>query len=235
MEFLVEHAREFGIELTPAQLEQFETYYREMTAWNERVNLTSITERNQVMLKHFLDSLSVKLAFGDIIPRSMIDVATGAGFPGLPLKIVYPAMRVTLVEGTGKKVKFLEHVIAQLNLRDATPIHSRAEDLANDPKHREKYDVAVARAVAGMATLVEYTLPFVRVGGIFVAQKGVAIDEEMQTAARAIRVLGGRVRSIIPVQLPELEQRHLVVVEKISKTPPQYPRRAGLPKQEPLA
>ena len=234
MEFLVEYAREFGIELTLAQLELFETYYRELAAWNERMNLTAITERYQVIVKHFLDSLSVALAFRQGAPKSLIDVATGAGFPGLPLKIVYPATRVTLVEATGKKVKFLDHAIAQLNLQDTTPIHARAEDLAHDPNHREKYDVAVARAVAGMATLVEYTLPFVHVGGVFIAQKGVDIDEEMRNATRAVKILGGRVRSIIPVQLPELGQRHLVVVEKISKTPPQYPRRAGLPKQEPL-
>jgi 16S rRNA (guanine527-N7)-methyltransferase len=234
MQFLAEHAREFGIELTPAQLDAFETHYREMTAWNERVNLTSITERDQVIVKHFLDSLSVALAFGDKIPRSLIDVGAGAGFPGLPLKIVYPDMRVTLLEATGKKVEFLKHAIAQLNLRDTMAIHSRAEDLAHDPAHREKYDVAVARAVAEMSVLLEYTLPFVRVGGMFIAQKGVDVEEEMRNASRALEILGGRVRSIISVQLPELERRHLIVVEKVAVTSVKYPRRAGLPSKQPL-
>jgi 16S rRNA (guanine527-N7)-methyltransferase len=234
MELLTQHAREFGIELTQAQLEQFETLYREMIAWNERVNLTSITERNQVIVKHFLDSLSVVLAFRKGAPKSLIDVGAGAGFPGLPLKIIYPEMRLTLLEATGKKVEFIKHAITQLNMQDAVAIQARAEDLAHDPAHREKYSVAVARAVADMSVLAEYTLPFVRVGGIFIAQKGVDIEEEMRNAARALEILGGSVRSMISVQLPELERRHLVVVEKKSATSIKYPRRAGLPKQQPL-
>ena len=234
MELLRQHAREFGIELTPAQLEQFETLYREMTAWNERTNLTSITERDQVIVKHFLDSLSVALAFKQGIPQSLIDVGAGAGFPGLPLKIVYPDMRVTLLEATGKKVEFIKHAITRLNLRDAVAIQSRAEDLAHDPVHREKYDAAIARAVADMSVLAEYMLPFVRVGGMFIAQKGVDIEEEMRNASRALKILGGSVREIIPVQLPELEKRHLVIVKKTNATPIKYPRRAGVPSKQPL-
>jgi 16S rRNA (guanine527-N7)-methyltransferase len=163
----------------------------------------------------------------------MIDIGSGAGFPGVPLKIVFPQVHMALVEATGKKVAFLDHVIALLNLRDLTAIHARAEELAHNPDHRENYDVAVARAVAEMPTLLEYALPFVRVGGIFVAQKG-KVEEEVASAAHALEALGGRLREVTPVKLPGLEPRHLVVVEKIAPTPPRYPRRAGVPEKKPL-
>ena len=233
MQILADYARAFGIELNAAQRAAFETYYRELVAWNARVNLTAITERDQVIVKHFLDSLSVARA----IPRgtaSLIDVGTGAGFPGVPLKILLPDVRVTLLEAVGKKVAFLDHLIATFNLRDTIALHARAEDLARDPTHREKYAGVVARAVADLAVLVEYCLPFARVGGVFIAQKGIAVEDEIRHAARALKVLGGRVRAITPVQLPGLEPRHLIVVEKIARTPATFPRRAGLPTRQPL-
>ena len=233
MPILVEHAREFGIELTPAQLDAFEVYYRELVEWNARFNLTAITEREQVIVKHFLDSLSVALALRPNVP-SLIDIGSGAGFPGLPLKIAFPALRVTLIDSTGKKVEFLKHLIAELNLRDATALHARAEELAHQPAHREKYATAVARAVGDLTTLLEYALPFVRVGGVFIAQKGIDVDEEVRRAARATRELGGRLREVVPVQLPGLEPRHLIVVEKIAATPGKYPRAAGAPKKKPI-
>ena len=164
----------------------------------------------------------------------LIDIGTGAGFPGIPLKIALPDLRLTLLETTGKKVEFLKHMIEQLHLKDTIAIQARAEDLGRDPLHREQYDVAVARAVAKLATLAEYTLPFVRIGGVFIAQKGVDVDEEMRQAERALRVLGGRVRETVSVELPGLEPRHLIVVEKIAATPASFPRRAGIPERLPL-
>jgi 16S rRNA (guanine527-N7)-methyltransferase len=226
-------AHEFGIELSPAQLEAFEVYFRELVAWNARFNLTTITERDEVIVKHFLDSLSVAPLLRSN-PTSLIDIGSGAGFPGMPLKIALPTLSVTLIDSTGKKVEFLKHVIAELSLHDTTALHARAEELAHDPKYREQYDAAVARAVADLPTLLEYALPFVRVGGVFVAQKGVDVEEEVRRAARAMQVLGGRLREVSPVRLPGLEPRHLIVVEKIAATPSQYPRSAGAPKKKPI-
>ena len=228
------HAHEFGIELSPTQIEAFEIYLRELVAWNARFNLTTITEPDQVIVKHFLDSLSVASVLHDPVPATLIDVGSGAGFPGLPLKIGLPALSVTLIDSTGKKVEFLKHVIAELNLRGITALHARAEELAHNPAHREKYDAAAARAVADLATLLEYTLPFVRVGGVFVAQKGVDVEEEVRRAARAMEELGGRLSAVVPVQLPGLEPRHLIVVEKVAATPGNYPRAAGAPKKKPI-
>ncbi len=230
---LAEHAREFGIELSPTQLEAFELYYRKLVEWNARFNLTTITEREDVIVKHFLDSLSVAPAISKA--ATLIDIGSGAGFPGLPLKIALPSLRVTVMDSTGKKVEFLKHVIAALNLSEVTALHARAEELARQPAHREKYDAAVARAVGGLTTLLEYALPFVRVGGVFVAQKGIDVDEEVRRAARAIKELGGRLREVVSVQLPGLEPRHLIVVEKIALTPGIYPRGGGAPKNKPIA
>ena len=229
---LADGARTFGITLTPAQDDAFETYYHELVAWNARANLTTITARDDVIVKHFLDSLSVAPQLRDA--QRVIDIGTGAGFPGIPLKIVLPHLRLTLLEATGKKVAFLKHIATQLDLRDAVAIQARAEDLAHNAAHRAQYDVAVARAVANLATLLEYALPFVRQGGVFIAQKGVAVDEEIRTAARALDLLGGRVCEVVPVELPGLEPRHLVVVAKAAATPDRYPRRAGIPERKPL-
>ncbi len=227
-------ARVFGVEPSAAQLRAFETYYAELVAWNARVNLTAITTRDDVYLKHFLDSLSLVPILRARAPQSLIDVGSGAGFPGLPLKIVFPELRVALLEATGKKATFLQHIIQTLALRDTIVIHARAEDRARVATHREQYAVAVARAVAELATLVEYALPFVVVGGTFVAQKGVRVEEEIARAAGALKELGGRVSEIVPVYLPALEPRHLVIVEKITPTPDRYPRRAGMPEKKPL-
>jgi 16S rRNA (guanine527-N7)-methyltransferase len=232
--FLADHARAFGIELTHAQLKAFEIYCHDLVEWNSRFNLTAITERDEVVVKHFLDSLSIALMLRPGA-ASLVDIGSGAGFPGLPLKIAFPALRVTLLDSTGKKVQFLKHIIAALNLREAVALHARAEELAHDVEHREKYDAAVARAVADLATLLEYGLPFVRVGGMFIAQKGVEVKEELRRAERAIDVLGGRLREVVPVRLPGLETRHLIVVDKIAPTPGKYPRPAGAPKKKPIA
>jgi 16S rRNA (guanine527-N7)-methyltransferase len=164
----------------------------------------------------------------------LIDIGTGAGFPGIPLKIAIPNLHLTLLETTGKKVEFLSHMISELHLSDTIAIQARAEDLGHDANHREQYEVAVARAVANMATLSEYALPFVRKGGVFIAQKGVDVEGEVKQAERALKILGGHVREIVPVQLPGLEPRHILVIDKVTETPDTYPRRAGTPERKPI-
>ena len=238
MESLIAGARELGVTLASRHLTACETYYRELVAWNERFNLTAITDWEGVLVRHFLDSLSCLKA----LPRAeleagarVIDVGTGAGFPGLLLKIVCPGMRLTLLEATGKKVTFLEHVVRVLGLRDVGVIHGRAEELGRDPAHRERYDWALARAVAEMPALAEYLLPLVRVGGAILAQKGEGAAAEVHGADAAILTLGGRVRQLVPVELRGLaETRYLVVVDKVAATLEKYPRRPGVPQKRPL-
>lgn len=226
----------FGLSLTEAQLATFERYLQELIAWNERVNLTSITEPDEIITKHFLDSLSVYLALQDLPPTvSLIDVGSGAGFPGLPLKIALPQLRLTLLEATGKKTAFLQHLLQSFNLTAVPVVTARAEEAGQQPKHRERYEVAVARAVAGLPVLVEYMLPLVKVGGRVIVQKGQDPTDEVQQAARALRILGGKVQRIMPVTVPDLAaQRHLVIIQKMKTTPKQYPRRSGLPAKTPL-
>lgn len=233
MENLANAARVFGVELTATQLAAFEIYLRELTAWNARVNLTAIVERDQVIVKHFLDSLSIAPHL-PTTATTLLDVGSGAGLPGMPLKIARADVRVTLLEAVGKKVAFLQHLISVLNLPDTCAIHARAEDLARAAAHREQYAVVVARAVADLRVLAEYCLPFTRVGGVFIAQKGVAVDDEVKNAARALRILGGELRAIAPVHLPGLAPRHLIVVAKVAPTTATFPRRAGTPARQPL-
>ncbi len=237
MSILQEGARDFDLELPPAQLEQFEAYSRHLAEWNERVNLTAITDYDRVQVLHFLDSLSVARALPreSLDGRSLIDVGTGAGFPGVPLAIVFPALQVTLLEATGKKTAFLDFLTRELSLGNVRVVKGRAEELGHQAEYRERYDFATARAVAEMRTLVEYTLPFVRVGGLFAASKSADAAEETKQAAHAIQVLGGQLRRLIPVTLSTLnEPRHIVVVAKIAATPPKYPRRSGMPEKKPL-
>jgi 16S rRNA (guanine527-N7)-methyltransferase len=238
MELLIAGAQELGLKLTDSHLAAFETCYRELVDWNQHFNLTAITDWDGVLVRHFLDSLSCLKA----LPRAelaggarVIDVGTGAGFPGLPLKIVYPGMRLTLLEATRKKVTFLEHMVHVLELKDVEAIHGRAETLGQDARYRERYDWALARAVAEMPTLAEYLLPLVRVGGAALAQKGEGATAEVHEAEGAITTLGGRVRQLVPVELRGLaETRYLVVVDKVAATPGKYPRRPGMPRKSPL-
>jgi len=233
------------LELTPAQLAAFQTYADELREWSEKFNLTAIKDSEGIQVKHFLDSLSLlkvlHLPKGDRLRTSdvglrTIDVGTGAGFPGLPLKIACPDIQLTLVEATGKKAKFCEHVIAKLNLRGVKVVQARAEEIGHDPAHRERYDWAVARAVAEMPTLAEYLLPLVKRGGRVIAQKGSGAPGETQTATGAVKRLGGELEQIVPVELPGIaEIRYLVVFKKIAATPAAYPRRNGIPTKTPLA
>lgn len=237
MSLLYQHAREFGIALSPVQLETFEQYYRLLVEWNEKINLTSITEYTGVHTKHFLDSLSAApiLRQAGTADRNLLDVGAGAGFPGLPLAIALPDLCVTLLEATGKKVRFLDQTVRELGLENVTSVHGRAEEYARDLKQREQYDFVVARALAPMPTLVEYTLPFARVGGLVIAYKAVEAESETKAAERGIERLGGRLREILPVKLAEMQDvRRLVVIDKVARTPDTYPRAGGAPKKKPL-
>jgi 16S rRNA (guanine527-N7)-methyltransferase len=238
MELLVTGARELNIALTDRHLAAFETLYQELTAWNQRFNLTAITDREGVLVRHFLDSLSCfkALPWADLKAGArVIDVGTGAGFPGVPLKIVCPGMRLTLLEATRKKVTFLEHIVQVLGLQEVRVIHGRAEELGHDLDHRERYDWALARAVVEMPALAEYLLPLVRVGGTMLAQKGEGAAIEVHASDAATTTLGGKVRHLLPVELRGLaETRYLVMIDKVAATPEKYPRRPGVPKKRPL-
>lgn len=213
----------------------FALYAEQLLAWNERMNLTAITDPEAIAMRHFLDSLSVKLAVTFSPGMRVIDVGTGAGFPGLPLRLVFPSIELALLEATTKKTLFLEHITQLLGLTNVRILNARAEEAGQDPTTREKFDLALARAVAPMPVLAEYLLPFCRVGGRCVALKGEHAAAEVQTAENALRILGGRLVKIIPVELPlVVETHHLVVIEKVAATPPLYPRRPGIPSKRPL-
>jgi len=225
----------FGIHLTGRQMVLLAAYQRELVAWNEKINLTAIRDAEGIRTKHFLDSFSCVLAWKENPPRSLIDVGTGAGFPGIPLKILYPSLQLTLVESVGKKAAFCEHITEMLKLDGVQVIASRAEEVGRLPACRETYQWAVARAVADLSVLVEYLLPLVRVGGAILAQKGQSGPAEAHAAEKAMRILGGRMRQLIPITLPTIvEDRYLVIIDKIAATPPQYPRRPGIPAKKPL-
>jgi len=223
-----------NLELTSAQRAAFQTYADELVRQNQEFNLTGITDAEGIQVKHFLDSLSILLALPPG-PLRVIDVGTGAGFPGLPLKIVRPELEITLAEATGKKVTFCERLVAKLGLTGVTVLKARAEDLGQDPAQREHYDWVLARAVAEMPVLAEYLLPLAALGGHALAQKGASAPQETEAAATAIRKLGGEVEQLIPITLPGLpEPRYLVILKKVSPTPPAYPRRAGMPSKKPI-
>jgi 16S rRNA (guanine527-N7)-methyltransferase len=225
----------FGLTLTPKQLAQLSAYERELLEWNQKFNLTAIREVDGIRAKHFLDSFSCSLAWKEQPPRRLVDVGTGAGFPGLVLKILYPAMKLTLVESVGKKANFCAHIVQTLGLESVEVLTSRAEQIGQRAAHREKYDWAVARAVANLPVLSEYLLPLVRVGGGVLAQKGASGPAEAQASEKAFKLLGGKLRQIIPVELPGVaEERYLVIVDKSAATPPLYPRKDGQPAKKPL-
>ena len=223
------------ITLSNEQLEQFLIYYEMLVEWNEKMNLTAITDFQDVMKKHFVDSVSLIKAYDVTKSVSIIDVGTGAGFPGLALKIAFPQLRVTLLDSLNKRILFLDAVIDKLNLSDVETIHGRAEDFAKPGKLREKFDLCVSRAVANLSTLSEYCLPFVKKGGMFISYKSEKISEEFEMAENAISFLGGRVKNQVEFTLPDSDiYRNLFVIEKIKETPKKFPRKAGLPAKEPL-
>ncbi len=238
MQKLISGAQKLGIQFSSEQIDRFNLYYRELVDWNERMNLTSITDYDDVQVKHFLDSLTVTAAFElpDIKQGlKLIDIGSGAGLPGIPLKIVRSDIRLVLLEATSKKAVFLRHVVNRLGLDNVEVITGRAEVIAHNTQYREKYDLALSRAVASLPTLAELTLPFCRVGGRFIAQKKGDIKSEVLRAEKAIEMLGGRLREVKPIELGEPEdKRCLVVIDKISPSPVAYPRRPGVPAKRPL-
>jgi 16S rRNA (guanine527-N7)-methyltransferase len=226
----------WGIILTARQREQFQRYAALIVEWNEKMNLTAITKEEEVFVKHFFDSLTLIQALPMEKVDSLIDVGTGAGFPGIPLKIVFPDLKLLLLDSLRKRVQFLRETTEQLNVAGVETVHGRAEEVARQRAYREQFDVATARAVAKMNVLTEYCLPFVRQGGWFVAMKGSEVTEEMEGMAVALRTLGGGENvSIIPLSLPEQAgSRHLIVISKVRSTPKAYPRKAGTPQRKPL-
>lgn len=229
---------EVGISLGDHQMDQFYQYYELLIEWNKVMNLTAITELDEVVSKHFVDSLTLIRGVSDIneIKGRVIDVGTGAGFPGIPLKIAFPNLRITLLDSLNKRIKFLNEVIGQLALDEVMTIHGRAEDFGRNPGYREQYDYCVSRAVANAATLSEYCLPFVKVGGCFIPYKSGKIDEELETGAKAIRMLGGEIEQVVRFQLGAADaDRTLVVIRKKEKTAKRFPRKSGIPSKEPIA
>lgn len=226
---------ELGLALGDNQLRQLLQYYELLVEWNGFMNLTAITEFEEVCTKHFLDSLSLCKALDCAKPLSVMDIGTGAGFPGIPLKIAFPNLNITLLDSLGKRVKFLNEVIRQLGLEGIEAIHGRAEDFAKPDLFRERFDVCVSRAVANLSSLSEYCLPYVKTGGFFVSYKSEKLAEEMEAAKKAVSLLGGAFEKQVEFVLPNSDiYRSLVVIKKEKATPKKYPRKAGLPTREPL-
>lgn len=231
---LTDELEKLSIHLTEKQLEQFSTYYEMLVEKNKVMNLTAITEFDEVLKKHFLDSVSLVRAKNLQDPLTVLDLGTGAGFPGIPLKIVFPELQITLADSLNKRVLFLQEVIDALELKDIKAIHGRAEDLARDKNYREQFDLCVSRAVANLSTLSEYCLPFVKMGGEFISYKSGECDEEVAAAKSAVFLLGGKIKETIKFELGE-SGRSFIRIEKVKGTPKTYPRKAGVPSKKPLA
>lgn len=236
---MTKEAEQLGIILNDNQMEQFYRYFEMLVEKNKVMNLTAITEEADVVTKHFCDSLSLVKAFPEITEEGtnvrIIDMGTGAGFPGIPLKIAFPWVQITLLDSLNKRVKFLEEVCTELGLSNVSCIHGRAEDIARKTEHREQYDLCVSRAVANLASLSEYCIPFVKTGGYFIPYKSGAIEEEMKQAERAVGLLGGKICETVVFELPDSDlARSLVKIKKVKETSKKYPRKAGIPVKEPL-
>lgn len=227
--------KELNIEVSAEQVSKLEMFKDLMLAWNEKINLTTITESDEVYIKHFLDSATC-LATGYIKDGSnIIDVGTGAGFPGVPIKILNEKVKITLLDSLNKRIKYLEDVVDKAGLKDVTLLHSRAEDAGANKIYREKYDISLSRAVAAMNVLCEYCLPFIKIGGYFICQKGPSYKEELDNAMKAIEVLGGRLKEVKGFKLPFSDITHyIIIIEKVKTTPTKYPRKAGKPSAEPI-
>lgn len=237
MNQLIEISKEYSIDITENQCEQFKTYFELLVEWNGFMNLTSITEKNDVMIKHFLDSM-MAAKYVDLSGKTLIDVGTGAGFPGLPLKILVPELNVCLLDSLNKRVKFLNEVIDRLSLSGIDAVHMRAEDGANNKLYREKFDFATSRAVANLSILSEYCLPFVKQGGKFISYKSDDCEEEINSSKNAIKILGGKINKVESFVINSLDGevlgRSLVIIDKLSSTDKKYPRKAGVPSKSPL-
>lgn len=226
---------ELGIKQDQNQLERFHKFYQLLIEWNKVMNLTGITEYEDVVEKHFVDSLSIVKAIDLTRIHTVIDVGTGAGFPGIPLKIAFPHLRVVLLDSLNKRIKFLDEVISQLGLTEIRTIHGRAEEYARKEEYREQFDLCVSRAVSNLSTLSEYCLPYIQVGGIFVPYKSGEIDDEVEQSKKAVRILGGNIKDVMKFELPGTDiHRSFVLIHKEQHTQKKYPRKAGIPAKEPL-
>ena len=234
MERFLENCLQLNISLNEEQKIKLQKYYEILVQWNTFMNLTAITEYGDVLKKHFLDSLSlIKVAdLGE--EAKILDVGTGAGFPGIPLKIAFPHLQIVLLDSLGKRVKFLDHVIEELKLERINAIHGRAEDFARNMQYRESFDYVVSRAVANLSSLSEYCIPYVKTGGYFVSYKSGNVDIELQESRNAIKILGGAVENIVRFTLADTEERTFICIKKIRKTEDKYPRKAGIPSRNPL-
>lgn len=234
-ELLKTGAEAIGISLNEKQIAQFVKYYEILVEWNSFMNLTGITEYEEVVQKHFVDSLALCKALDVSKAESLIDIGTGAGFPGIPLKIAYPHLKVTLLDSLQKRIKFLNEVIAQLGLEEVETIHGRAEDFAKPSMKRESYDLCVSRAVSNLASLSEYCLPYVKVGGYFIPYKSGKAEEELEESKKAVFLLGGKIEQEVKFMLPDSDiTRNLIKIKKVSATPKKYPRKSGLATKEPI-
>lgn len=224
-----------GIKLTDKQLRQFDSYYKMLIEWNEKINLTAITEKKEVYLKHFYDSITASFYFDFDQSLSICDIGAGAGFPSIPLKICFPKLQITIVDSLNKRINFLGLLVNELELDNVTLVHSRAEDFGQNKMYKHQFDVAMARAVARMSVLTEYCLPPVKVNGVFIALKGPSLTEELADATNAIKILGGELKENIGFTLPiEESERSIAIIDKIKQTPKKYPRKAGVPSKNPL-
>ena len=230
---LYEKVKQIGIELKEEQLEKFYLYMNILLEWNEKINLTAITNEEEIILKHFVDSLTINKYIED--SKSLIDVGTGAGFPGIPIKILRKDLKITLLDSLNKRINFLNEVIEKLELKNIECIHGRAEEFGKNKNYREKYDISTSRAVANMSTLSEYLIPFVKIGGKVLAMKGDKAEEELEEAKKAIKLLGGKVENIDNFYLPNSDiKRSIIIIKKIEKTEMKFPRKPGMPAKEPI-
>lgn len=233
-DLLKEGAKEYSILLSNAQIDKFSQYARLLAEWNEKINLTAITDPEGIVIKHFLDSLSI----AELIPdetKTLIDVGTGGGFPGIPLKVIRDNLKVTLLDSLDKRVKFLNEICCNLMLKDIVSVHGRAEDFGVDKKYRERFDFVTARAVANLPVLLEYCLPFVSIGGMFIAMKGPDAKEELKESQKALDILGGEIEDVKIFTLPNSDiERYLILIKKCRHTPTNYPRKSGKPTKQPI-
>jgi len=224
---------DLGVRFLVEQLEQFFDYMNLLIEWNEKMNLTAITDPEEIILKHFIDSITILKEIKDY--SKVVDVGTGAGFPGIPLSIMNPTLKITLVDSLNKRLIFLQEVVNRLKLKNIEIVHARAEEFGQNKKYRESFDIATSRAVANLSTLVEYLLPLVKVGGICICMKGSEVEEELKDSKKAIQILGGEIESIDEFTLPGSDiKRNIVIIKKIDKTPNRYPRKPGTPSKEPI-
>ena len=228
---MAEESEKIGIKLPDEQLNEFYEYMQLLLEWNEKMNLTAITDPEEVIKKHFVDSITIKKYIKE--KSSLIDVGTGAGFPGIPLKIVDKSIKLTLLDSLNKRINFLNEIIEKLNLKEVNTIHSRAEEYAKN-KVRESYDVAVSRAVADLPILLEYLMPYVKLNGICICMKGPKAQEELERSKKAINILGGKLEKVEKITIDEEMERNLIIIRKIKDTPNKYPRKAGMPTKNPI-